>query len=282
MCELSIESDCLRVTVTRAGGNLVSVWDKRRAMELLWQPDPQAWRFQDVVIFPLIGLPAHGYDVLGNTYQFQMPHGVARWETFEVDEHSGDRLVLRLESNEETLRRYPFRFRLRMIYQLSGNRLSITYGVTSTEGEKMPYQVGAHAGFQTGGDEVSVRFEGGAKVYHYPYDGVIHRPPRLLAEDGCLVLDRKVFDEKKSLVLPRPDCDRCTVQRPDGIQLRYDLGDAPSLTIWGFANGGRFLCVEPWWGICEGESTPRELEQKEQMFFAAREEVCHTYAVEVL
>lgn len=282
MCRLSIENPFLRVEIAQTGGNLTSVYEKEKNKELLWQGDPQAWRFQDVVIFPLIGLPRGGYDVQGKTYQFRMPHGVARWEKFDVEEHTADRLVLRLESNEETLRRYPFHFCLRLIYQLTGRQYSLTYAVSNPAGEKMPYQVGAHAGFQTAGDEVTLQFEREEPIYHYPYDDVLHRPARLLAQNGRLTLSKEIFEEKRSLVLPRPRSAFCTVTRPDGIKLRYGLGDATSLTIWGFANGGHFLCVEPWWGICEGEDTPRELAQKELLCWAGKQENRHTYTCEIL
>ena len=281
MCRSTIENEVLRVEVAQTGGSLVSVYDKERGMELLWQGDPESWRFQDVVIFPLIGNPTNGYEVDGKTYHFRMPHGVARWETFVVEEHSAERLVLRLESNEETLDRYPFHFRLRLIYRLEGKKYSLTYAVSNTEERPMPYQVGAHAGFQTAGKSVKVEFDQDVPLYHLAFDGLLRRPAQQLSPNGILELSKAVYDEKMSLVLDHP-CTGCTVTREDGVKLRYRWDDAPHVTVWGFSNGGEFLCVEPWWGVCEGEDTPRELAKKEEMRFAGIKEQYHTYSCEIL
>lgn len=281
MGELTIENELLRIKVAQTGGCLVSVYDKERGMELMWQGDPATWRYQDVVIFPLVGKLRDGYLVDGTRYEFRLPHGVARWETFAVEEHTRERLVLRLESNEETLSRYPYRFCLRLIYQLEGKRYSLTYAVSNLDGKRMPYQVGAHAGFQTVGKTVRVEFDEDAALNYLPFDGILHRPARQLSPNGTLELCKEVYDEKTSLVLDHP-CGGCTVIREDGVKLRYQWQDAPYVTLWGFSKGGEFLCVEPWWGICEEEAAPRELERKTDLYYADARESHHTYSCEII
>lgn len=282
MCRITIENEKLSLTVDQVGGSLVSVFDKERNKELLWQGNPEFWKFQDVVIFPLIGNPEGGYDVDGKTYSFRIAHGVARWEKYEIEEHSENRLVLRLESNEETLSRYPFHFRLRLIYELTDKKFTLTYAVSNTAGEHMPYQVGAHAGFNTEGKTVVVEFDKKAPVYHFPFDGKIHRPTKLLTEDGRIELSKEVFEKEPTLVLDKPAVNGCTVIREDGLKFHYEWSDVPDMALWGFANGGEFLCVEPWWGIGAGDDTPRELAEKENMYFADEEENLHFYSCEII
>lgn len=72
---LTLENKDFRIGVNQLGGSLTSVYDKQREAELLWTPDERYWKFCDVVIFPLMGKPADGYDVNGKTYHFSMPHG---------------------------------------------------------------------------------------------------------------------------------------------------------------------------------------------------------------
>lgn len=279
---LNIENEHLCVSVSPEGGNLTSVFDKDRDIELLWPGDPETWKYQDVVIFPLIGMPDGGYEAKGGTYQFRWAHGVARWETFTVERHTTDELVLTLVSNEETLRRYPYEFRLRLRYVLRGKKFTLTYGVSSLTAEEIPYQVGAHAGFRTEGDEVVVDFDNARPVYQYPYNKFLQYPARLLAGDGHLVLNQEVYNRENSLVLKADQTTGCTVTRPDGVRLHYTWENASTLTIWGFSKGGRFLCVEPWWGICESRDTAREITRKEQIFFAGPEERTHTYSCEIV
>ena len=281
MAVFQIENEFLRVSVSQQGGNLTSVFDKQQGKELLWQGNPDTWKYQDVVIFPLIGMPSGGYEAKGATYQFRWAHGVARWEDFTVERQTTDELVLVLTSNEETLSRYPYEFRLRLYYKLEGKKYTLTYGVSSLTDEPIPYQIGAHAGFSTAGDEVTVDFDGGQPVYQYPYCSVVQYPPRLLAKDGHLVLNKEVYERENSLVLPADGTTGCVVTRADGLRLHYTWQDATTLTIWGFSRGGRFLCVEPWWGICASRDTPREITRKEQIFFAGQEEKRHTYSCEI-
>lgn len=281
MCKLTIENERLRVAVAQTGGNLVSVYDKEREQELMWPGDPSSWKFQDVVIFPLIGKPSNGYDVDGKTYDFRLPHGVARWETYVVDEHTQERLVLRLESNEETLSRYPYRFCLRLIYQLEGKGFSLTYAVSNTEGKRMPYQVGAHAGFQTAGRAIRVEFDRPEPLRNFPFDGLLHRPSQLLSSNGVLELTSELCQEKKAFILDHP-CGGCTVTRGDGVRFHYQWKDAPYVNLFCYGNGGEFMCIEPWWGICESPETARELAEKEEMYIAGAEEQYHTYSCEIL
>lgn len=281
MCKLTIENELLKIDVNQTGGCLMSVYDKEREKELMWPGDPDSWRFQDVVIFPLIGKPANGYDVDGKTYDFRLPHGVARWETYEVEEHTPERLVLRLESNEETLSRYPYHFRLRLIYRLEGKKFSLTYAVSNTAGERMPYQVGAHAGFQTAGKAIRIEFDRPDPLRNFPFDGTMHRPSQPLSPDGVLELTSELCQEKMAFILDHP-CGGCTVIRGDGIKLRYQWKDAPYVNLFGYSKGGEFMCVEPWWGICESPETSRELAEKEEMYIAGAEERSHTYSCEIM
>lgn len=279
---LYLENEHLRVGILPLGGNLTSVFDKDRDKELMWQGDPAYWKYQDVVIFPLIGLPSGGYEAKGKTYQFRLAHGVARWETFAVESHTATELILSLTSNEETMQRYPYPFKLRLCYTLEQKKYTLRYEVSSLTDERIPYQIGAHAGFSTGGDEVVVKFDNAPPIYQYPYDGFVQYPAKLLAENGRLVLNSRVYDREKSLVLPTDQMTGCVVSRADGIKLHYTWKDATTLTIWGFAQGGQFLCVEPWWGICESRNTAREITAKEQIFFAGKEKRIHTYSCEVV
>ena len=43
MAEHVMENDFLRVTVSDHGAELISVWDKERGQERIWQADPAVW-----------------------------------------------------------------------------------------------------------------------------------------------------------------------------------------------------------------------------------------------
>ena len=60
----TIENKLFKVSVDETGALLTSVITKKNQQELLWQKNPDFWPNQDVVIFPVIGLPE--YDVNGH------------------------------------------------------------------------------------------------------------------------------------------------------------------------------------------------------------------------
>lgn len=276
-----LENDNLSIQIAQIGGNLCSVFDKKRNKELLWPGDPNSWRFQDVVIFPLMGQPDGGYEAKGDTYSFTLAHGVARHERYTEVARTQDSVTIELCSNAETRSHYPYEFRLRLTYRLQGKGYSLTYSVSSLTDEKIPFQVGAHAGFRTEGDFVEIAFDGELPVKNYPYDGKMHETPKVLTENGRMELNRGVFDKEMSLILNAEKLRGCCVTRGDGVKLRYDFGGAPRVTVWGFFTGSHFCCVEPWWGVCESYSSPREITKKELMYFAGREPQSFTYSVSI-
>ncbi len=260
---VKLENARLSVEVSLLGGSLCSIYDKERQLELMWPGDPQSWRFQDVVIFPLMGQPDGGYEAKGGTYSFELAHGVARHERFSVEESSDTRAVISLTSNANTLAHYPFEFCLTLTYTLLEKGYRLSYSVASVNGESVPFQIGAHAGFRTAGDSVELEFEGETPVKNFPFDGKLHESSKVLAADGRLRLSEALFDREMSLIIDSERLRGCTVTRGDGIKLRYDFGGAPRVTVWGFYKGSQFCCVEPWWGVCEGYSTPRDIFGKE-------------------
>lgn len=55
MAEHVMENEFLRVTVSDHGAELVSVWDKERKTERIWQADPAVWNRHAPVLFPFVG-----------------------------------------------------------------------------------------------------------------------------------------------------------------------------------------------------------------------------------
>ena len=68
-------------------------------------------------------------------------HGFASSQEFAVDTQENTALTLRLDSNEETLRQYPFAFSLLVTYRLDGTSVHITYEVRNHSGETMPFGI---------------------------------------------------------------------------------------------------------------------------------------------
>ena len=60
---ITIENETLRVTINEVGALLTSVYLKKKNIEALWQADDKnSWPFQDVVMFPFIGVAKYSLD----------------------------------------------------------------------------------------------------------------------------------------------------------------------------------------------------------------------------
>ena len=51
---MRIENEKISLEVGERGGSMVSLFDKERGEELLYQPHPDSWQGQDIIIFPVV------------------------------------------------------------------------------------------------------------------------------------------------------------------------------------------------------------------------------------
>ena len=106
----TLKNDVLTVEVSEHGAELHSI--RKGATEYLWQADPKFWARHSPVLFPIVGSVWDKlYRVDGKVYELGQ-HGFARDMDFVKVEGNDTEVFYRLESNEETLKKYPWPFRL--------------------------------------------------------------------------------------------------------------------------------------------------------------------------
>ncbi len=74
-------------------------------------------------------------------------HGFARDHTFAVESQLPTKVSLVLKSSDETLVNYPFKFELRVIYELVDHSLNVSLNVINPASETLLFSIGAHPGF---------------------------------------------------------------------------------------------------------------------------------------
>ncbi|WP_204102768.1 MULTISPECIES: aldose epimerase [Spirulina sp. CCY15215] len=103
------------------------------------------------ILFPICGnLPENLYVHQGQSYKLKQ-HGFARDMPWEFRESSTDELAsitLVLNSDENTLKFYPFEFELKFTYQIQGHRLLLKQHYSNQSSETMPFATGFHPYFQ--------------------------------------------------------------------------------------------------------------------------------------
>lgn len=248
---LEIGSDELRVSVTTAGAELVSLRDAG-GLEYLWQAGPE-WRRHAPVLFPIIGrLPDDTLHHDGVSYPMGQ-HGFARDRSFELAGASGDEAVFRLRSDAATREVFPFDWTLLVAYAVTGSTLRITQTVENRGTGPLGASMGNHPAFALplpgGTGEHRIRF-----AEEEP-EGFRRAPGNLLAEprfpspleDGALVVDDAWFEED-AVIFDTPKRRVMTLEADGARSITVDAGDFDVVGIWKPV-GAPFVCIEPWRSI---------------------------------
>ncbi len=269
----TISNGIISLTVNSLGGCMTSLVYLPENAERLWQGGP-AWKSQDVVIFPVIG-HAGEFEAKGQTFK-PRSHGVARYAEFALAAKTDTSVTLSLESDENTLKEYPYGFFFSITYTLTDNTVQITYSVRSKEG-KMPFYVGGHPGMQAPGGEAEIRFENTENPVQYPLD----------TAKGVPVTDLKGFMATKEFFagcatyqLGSLSGGKIYAYTQDGYRYTYQ-SDCPLFAFWSNPEGGDYVCVEPWWGINDFPAAPREITLKPFMNFTDEKGSTFTYRLSV-
>lgn len=265
-----LENTKIYASFSAKGGELQSLKHKETGLEYLWSGNPEHWAKFSPILFPVVG------GLKGNTYYFKdqayiLPrHGFARDREFKVDQISETEILFTLEHDEESLKVYPFHFRLGLRYQLTENGISCNYEVANTGTEQLWFSIGGHPAFavplkegltyadyylQFNKDQQLVS----NKIYH---DLIDDETESIILKDGQLPLKHELFYED-ALVFKQLQSDCISIKsKKDTHGLDFQFSDFPFFGIWS-AKDADFVCLEPWYGIADGIHHHQELEEKE-------------------
>ena len=259
MTVYQLKNDFLTVQVKSLGAEMISIKDTEDT-EFIWQADPEVWGRHAPVLFPIVGrLKDDHYFVDGKEYKMTQ-HGFARDQEFDLDSQTDSKLVLSLTTSEASLEKYPYHFKLRIVYQLVKDTVQVSYLVDSMEeSEDMYFSIGAHPGF-------TVPFEKGLKFEDFkveidPSETRSHIP----IVDHQVDINNENKVENQSFPLTRGEfVDDAVVYRlnkPAEVtitsdktshKITLDTGNAKFFGMWStYPNEGKFMCIEPWWGLAD-------------------------------
>ena len=267
-----IENNFLKVEVTLEGSSLTSIYDKKNNVELLYQKDQRSWMGQDVVIFPIIaGIKDRECIVEGKKYSMKN-HGLIRYVKSNVISHTSNEIVLGFKYNEQTLQQYPFKFNFEVCYRLNDNELTVEYRVYNLDDKDMYFNVGGHPALIVDGYETSDRFV--FNDVRLVFDKEYETNQYVLSEVGNLIshtekvilpsnylITKDLIEEHKTLIYDVKDINEVILKTNDRSYV-FDISKCNVLAIWSMPGFGNYICVEPWWGIPDFESTNKKLEDK--------------------
>jgi len=271
MKTFTISNNYLQIKIASKGAELQSIINKETGLEYMWNADPVFWAKKSPVLFPIVGgLKQNTYLFNNKNYQLNR-HGFARDMEFEISYQSSEKIILNIQSSEETLKVYPFHFLFSVVYELVDDKLKVSYVIENIGEEAMYFSVGAHPAFKvpliegTNFNDYFLQFNCVENTNKWPLskDGLIELTSvPLLNNSTKLSLYKELF-YSDALVFKHLASDEISIlsnKTKHGVSVGYK--GFPYMGIWSARNAD-FVCIEPWCGIADSVNTTQQLTEKE-------------------
>lgn len=281
----------IRIGVNKIGAELRSLQDEKTGREYMWNGDPKYWERIAPILFPQVGNCKNKELKYEGTSYPMSQHGFARDMEFALISQTDDTMWFGLDATEETLRRFPFLFRLELGYRIAGRVVEVLWKVINQDKKTMYFSIGGHPAF------LCPFHEGQAQTDCYLwFDTPNQVKSRRLApdgligdvwdtyslEEGYLPIGEGLFDHDALIIENQPIH---SVALADAHKQRYVTMkfDMPLFGVWSPPKKhAPFVCLEPWCGRSDHTDFSGTL--KEQEFvnqLEAGQEFHQSYTIEI-
>lgn len=292
--EIHLSHGTYSALVETQGGELVSYRDGA-GTEYIWGGDSAYWSGRNPILFPFVGNLKNGKTRF-NAKTYEMPrHGFARRKKFTPVEQGEDFVALELREDPETLKLYPYPFRLEVCHRLIDEGFSTQFRVENPGDAPLPFCIGAHTAFRCP-LRPGERFEDYRLVFdHSERAATLPLSPQglllpgqgepILTGSDTLLLDYSHFDRLDTLIF---EALRSTgvslLHRETGKGVHMDFPDFPMIAFWTMPHKqAPYICLEPWHGCAAYENESGEFTDKPHCITLAPGEIkTLTYTVRVI
>lgn len=264
----TLENDYLRIVADEEGAELTSVYSKKDSAEYLWQADERYWKRHAPVLFPIVGSLSGKKLVIDGVDYPMGQHGFARDKAFRLSSKTDDAIWFVLDSDEETMKLYPYAFRLEIGYVLRENAVKTIWRVTNTgDGPVLHYQIGGHPAFNCpAADSFFFHFDTKAPIRYRLLNGqglLVDKEHELATEDGYYEFRKDMFD-KDALIIEGGQAGEVSLCLPDKKACLTVIFDSPLFGLWSPAGkNAPFVCIEPWYGRADRDAFSGDISERE-------------------
>jgi galactose mutarotase-like enzyme len=267
--KFELHNDHLRISVNSKGAEISSV--VFNSCEYIWQAEKEVWPRHAPVLFPFVGkLKNDSYVWEGINYTMSQ-HGFARDKEFSFVYKTNTQIELELKHDAETLKCFPFEFKLTIRYKLNGNSVECYYRVTNVSlTSDLWFSIGAHPGFKIpleGSEsftDYTLRFHDGSTYSCSQLEGGLLNGHvySLNAAQSKLPITHQLFDSD-ALVFEDRQINAIELRSEiSGKGVKLDADGWPYFGIWSKPGCNKFICLEPWYGIADTANSNGELKSK--------------------
>lgn len=246
----------LKIQSKKSGAELTSI--KYNGKEMLFQGAQVLdnngniyWKRQAPILFPIVGqLKNSQIQIEDKTYEMSQ-HGFARDMDFEEISKTETKHHYMLKYNEETLKKYPYKFELHVIYEIIENTLTVTYKVKNIDDKTIYFGLGGHPAFNcdysNGEYEIVFPEQEDEIEFLKLKDGLIDTEnAENILQDNKIYLKEDTFDND-AVIMKNLKSNKVSLQnhRTNQKILEFDFTGFPFLALWS-KKGAPFVCIEPW------------------------------------
>lgn len=271
MALFQISNEKITIQVDSLGAELKSLKSVPDNREYMWHGDPAYWGRTSPVLFPIVGGLKDGvFRIDGQTYSMGQ-HGFARDMEFQLKSQVATEIWFTLNSDEETLKKYPYPFQLEIGYELAERTVIVKWRVVSQGKDPVWFSIGGHPAFlcpiDPGTDQTQYRLVFDTKesiVSSGIEGGLLGKNKKTYAlRDGILPITADLFDED-ALVIEKDQAHSVALARPNGEPYLTVEFDAPLFGIWSPPKKrAPFICIEPWYGRCDSVDFAGDFKERE-------------------
>lgn len=289
----SIGNEFLQITVTSKGAELTSIFSQRTGIEYLWQGKSERWEGKSPVLFPIIAsLENNKYQVGNEIYQMGI-HGFAMHKKFQFISEEQNSLTFQLAHDFSTIKAYPYRFLLTVVYILDGNTVHTVYKVNNLDDKTIWFCIGGHPTFacpieqHLSFTDYYLKFDKKEKANRHLMTGALMngQTEPFLQNETRIPLHKDLFKEN-AIILKNLMSDNVTLQSDKGIcSVRLSISGFPHVGIFSYADSkeDKYICVEPWHGIPGVMGKEKYLQDKEGILMIDKgDEFLTSFSIEIL
>jgi galactose mutarotase-like enzyme len=268
----SAENERYLIEVNDMGAELWNIIDKKESnLPRLWQGDPKVWARRAPIVFPYCGrLKDDFFYDRGRKYEGPI-HGFARFEQHTICRTTETEIGLELLWNEQTLLKYPWKFRLATDFILQEKLILCRFTLENLDTRDMPFNIGYHMGFTCPFDEAhdisdyQLSFEyaesavchtagssglrTGATAVFFPGEKIIPLDHEFFPASFCLSGLKSRYIQLE--------------ERSSGRYLRVYIEGFPYVVLWSQPEKIHYVCIEPWHGFPDRYDSNQILSEKE-------------------
>jgi len=269
----SLSNDLLQINIKSKGAELCNITSTKFNTEFIWQADPKFWGSHAPNLFPIIGCMKENSYIYNNKTYHMPKHGFVRHnDNFVVKNQTDTNISFLLVSNNELYKHYPFLFEFEITYTLAGNTLTINHTITNSDAKTLFFSLGGHPAFNCplSKDDIYtdsyLEFEQAENSQSYilnTNNGLLTTESIPVFKEGNKIHLRPDLFNKDALIFKDLKSRRVNLtHKTRGKVLTVNFKDFKQLGIWAKPKAP-YVCIEPWLGIADNETTDQNIETKE-------------------